>query len=72
MQKHLARYIRQGIDSGEIRADVDPMTGALLFLGTLRGMMLQVLLNPSAVDLELVHTQMLAFIEHALACVPQA
>jgi hypothetical protein len=38
----------------------------------LRGIMLQVLLNPSAVDLELLHTQMLAFIEHALASVPKA
>ena len=67
VQKHLARYISEGIDKGEIRPDVDPMTGALLFLGVLRGMMLQILLNPSAVDVELVHTQMLAFIEHALA-----
>lgn len=72
VQKHLARYIREGIDNGEMRADVDPMTGALLFLGTLRGMMLQVLLNPAGVDLELVHSQMLAFVENALACAPSA
>jgi hypothetical protein len=65
----LAQYIREGIEKGEMRPDVDPMIGALLFLGTLRGMMLQVLLNPSAVDLELVHTQMLAFVENALASV---
>jgi AcrR family transcriptional regulator len=70
VQKHLARYISEGIDNDEIRPDVDPMTGALLFLGTLRGMMLQVLLNPAGVDLALVQTQMLAFIEHALASVP--
>jgi AcrR family transcriptional regulator len=69
VQKHLARYISEGIDNGEIRSNVDPMTGALLFLGTLRGMMLQVLLNPASVDLELLHTQMLAFIENALASV---
>jgi AcrR family transcriptional regulator len=72
VQKHLARYIREGIDNGEMRPDVDPMTGALLFLGTLRGMMLQVLLNPAGVDLELVHSQMLAFVENALACAPSA
>ncbi|KKX58838.1 TetR/AcrR family transcriptional regulator [Pseudomonas putida] len=69
VQKHLARYISEGIDNGEIRSNVDPMTGALLFLGTLRGMMLQVLLNPASIDLELLHTQMLAFIENALASV---
>jgi AcrR family transcriptional regulator len=69
VQQHLAQYIREGIEKGEMRPDVDPMIGALLFLGTLRGMMLQVLLNPSAVDLGLVHTQMLAFVENALASV---
>jgi len=31
--------------------------------------MLQVLLNPASIDLELLHTQMLAFIENALASV---
>lgn len=72
VQRHLARHIREGISNGEIRSQIDPMLGALLFLGTLRGMMLQVLLDPVSVDLELLHTQMLAFIEHALASVPSA
>lgn len=72
VQKHLARYIREGIDNGEIRPQVDPMTGALLFLGTLRGSMLQVLVDPVNADLELLQGQLLGFIEHALASVPPA
>ncbi|MCP1419148.1 AcrR family transcriptional regulator [Pseudomonas laurylsulfativorans] len=72
VQKHLARYIREGIDNGEIRPQVDPMTGALLFLGTLRGSMLQVLVDPANADLELLQGQLLGFIEHALASVPPA
>jgi AcrR family transcriptional regulator len=70
VQKHLAGYIREGIDNGEIRPEVDPMAGALLCLGTLRGLMLQVLLDPASADLALLHSQLMAFIEHALARVP--
>jgi AcrR family transcriptional regulator len=72
VQKHLAGYIREGIDQGEIRPEVDPMAGALLILGTLRGLMLQVLLDPASADLTLLHSQLLAFVEHALASVPAA
>ena len=70
--EHLAGYIREGIESGEIRAQVDPLAGALLILGTLRGMMLQFLLDPAGIDLKLLRTQLLTFIEHALASVPPA
>ncbi|MNY24141.1 transcriptional regulator BetI [compost metagenome] len=70
VQQHLAGYIRAGIDNGEIRASVDPLAGALLILGTLRGTMLQVLLDPTDVDLGVLHEQLLAFIENALASVP--
>lgn len=72
VMEHLAGYIRQGIDSGEIRAQVDPLASALLILGTLRGMMLQFLLDPAGIDLKLLRTQLLTFIEHALAAVPPA
>ena len=33
VQQHLAHYISEGIASGEIRAQVDPMAGAMLILG---------------------------------------
>jgi hypothetical protein len=72
VQKHLAGYIREGIDQGEIRPEVDPMAGALLILGTLRGLMLQVLLDPASADLTLLHSQLVTFVEHALASVPAA
>lgn len=70
VQQHLAGYIRAGIDNGEIRANVDPLAGALLILGTLRGTMLQVLLDPAGVDVGALHEQLLSFIENALASVP--
>lgn len=71
VMEHLAGYIRVGIDTGEIRPQVDPQAGALLILGTLRGMMLQFLLEPARIDLKLLRTQLLMFIEYALASSPR-
>ncbi|WPN44804.1 MULTISPECIES: TetR/AcrR family transcriptional regulator [unclassified Pseudomonas] len=67
VQQHLAHYISEGIASGEIRAQVDPMAGAMLILGALRGTMLQFLLDPSDIPLKQLHDQLLAFVEHAMA-----
>jgi AcrR family transcriptional regulator len=47
---HVERGIRQGIDSGEIRSDVDPAAQAALLVGTLRGISLQRLVDPQHFD----------------------
>lgn len=67
VQQHLAQYISEGIASGEIRAEVDPMAGAMLILGALRGTMLQFLLDPSDISLKRLQGELLAFVEHAMA-----
>ncbi len=72
VQQHLAQYISSGIANGEIRRDVEPQAGATLILGTLRGSMLQFLLDPAGIDLAALRKQMLDFIEHAMAAVPPA
>jgi AcrR family transcriptional regulator len=58
--------IRIGIAQGEIRADTDPATTAVLLLGTLRGVMLQRLLD-RRVDLLEVRDHLLAIVDRALA-----
>jgi AcrR family transcriptional regulator len=67
VQQHLAHYIGEGIANGEIRADVEPLAGATLILGALRGTMLQFLLDPSDIPLSALQAELLAFVEHALA-----
>ncbi|MNF13872.1 hypothetical protein D3C80_2158680 [compost metagenome] len=49
---------------------MQPQAGATLILGTLRGSMLQFLLDPAGIDLAGLRTQMLDFIEHAMAAAP--
>ncbi|WP_223525330.1 TetR/AcrR family transcriptional regulator [Pseudomonas sp. A-B-26] len=66
VQQHLARYIGEGIANGEIRSDVQPMAGAMLILGALRGTMLQFLLDPSDIPLSALQTELLAFVDHAM------
>ncbi|VVM96543.1 hypothetical protein PS862_04490 [Pseudomonas fluorescens] len=72
VQQHLAQHIRCGIANGEIRASVQPLPGAMLILGAMRGAMLQFLLDPAGIDLAALHKQLLDFIGHAMAAVPSA
>lgn len=67
VQQHLADCISAGIANGEIRADVQPLPSAVLILGTLRGSMLQFLLDPAGIDLAVLQRQLQDFIETALA-----
>ena len=46
--------IEEGIRAREIRASVDPATQAALMLATLRGLVIQRLLNPNSFDLDAV------------------
>jgi AcrR family transcriptional regulator len=67
VQEYLARQVRIGMANGEIRAGVEPLATAALILGAMRGMMLQFLLDPTAIDLAQFQTQLLSFLDGALA-----
>ncbi len=62
----LAKQIEIGIGNGEIHADNDPLTAATVLIGTMRGMMLQLLLDPSTADSALLHKQLLRLIKTLL------
>ena len=47
----IERAIREGMDAGTIRADVDPSAQAALLLGALRGLAFQALLDPDGIPL---------------------
>jgi len=59
-------HMRAGIAKGEIRADIDPVAASVMLLGTLRGVMMQSLLDPG-IDLAQVRDSVLAMAERSLA-----
>ena len=59
-------HLRIGIASGELRADIEPASMAVLLLGSLRGVMLQWLLD-GAIDLKAVRDRLLAMLDLTLA-----
>jgi len=62
----LAKQVNIGIANGEIHAGTDPLAAATLLIGTMRGMMLQLLLDPSTADPARVHKQLRRLIETLL------
>jgi len=70
VQDYLVAHISTAITAGDIRATVDASATAALIVATLRGLMLQHLLDPQCVDLAAVQRQMLDFVEAALAAAP--
>lgn len=52
LRRDLTRWIRAGQEEGSVRADIDAMTEATLFLATVRGVTLQWLLDPGSVRIE--------------------
>jgi len=61
-----ATLIRQGIEAGEIRADVDATLQASLLVATLRGVVRQWLVDPS-VDLDLISKELIGNLRRSLA-----
>jgi AcrR family transcriptional regulator len=59
-------HIRVGIESGEIAADADPKTTAVILLGAMRGVMLQ-WLSDNEIDLIRIRDRMLAIVDQVLA-----
>ena len=50
-RNRLANLARRGIESGEFSAGVDPEAAGILILGLLRGVTMQALADPKAIDL---------------------
>ncbi len=61
------RSLRAGVKTGMIRADVDVPAQAALFLGSLRGITLQWLIDPNALDLKRVYEGLEASLVHGLS-----
>ncbi|MNE88150.1 hypothetical protein D3C80_1854230 [compost metagenome] len=55
-----------GIVNGEIPADTDPLTAATLLIGTMRGMMLQLLLDPTTAAPAVLHKHLRRLIKTLL------
>jgi AcrR family transcriptional regulator len=53
----MARAVRRGVEDGSLGADVDPPAAAVALVGLLRGVGLQRLLTPDAVDLDAVRAE---------------
>ena len=51
----VSEWIAEGLNNGEVREDVDPNVYAVLFLGVVRGVTLQYLLEPDKIDLDAVN-----------------
>jgi len=58
-------HIRIGVESGEIAAEADPKTTAVILLGAMRGVMLQ-WLSDNEIDLIRVRDRMLAIVDQVL------
>lgn len=65
-RKGLVKQIQAGIDAGEIRADIDPQTQAVLLLAQLRGIVTQWLIDPKGVDIKAARDELLASVERSL------
>jgi AcrR family transcriptional regulator len=66
LREGTTRTIRAGIKSGAVRADVDASAQAALFLAVLRGITLQWLIDPAALDLARVYRALSAWLARGL------
>jgi AcrR family transcriptional regulator len=67
---HVESAVREGIEDGTIRPGVDPAAAAFAIVGQLRGISLQLQLNPAAADLEAVGEEVREWLDRALAPPP--
>ena len=66
-RKSVQRLIEEGIRTGEIRSDVDPAAYSALFVGTLRGLVVQHLMKPRAFEVDRVCRELISSIERSLS-----
>jgi AcrR family transcriptional regulator len=67
----VARWIKTGIELGEVRRDVDPAVEAALYVGMLRGLALQWLTSPGAIDLDGMRDEIVEMLRARLARRPR-
>jgi AcrR family transcriptional regulator len=67
LRERSEQRIREGIANGTVRPDVDVSAEATLFLAALRGITLQWLVDPEAVDLERVYAALDDWIQRGLS-----
>ena len=60
------KLIEGGMQTGEIRDDVDPVAYSALFVGMLRGLVVQHLMKPRAFDIDQVCRELILNIERSL------
>lgn len=70
-RRSIATWIRKGQQAGTVRADVDPRAEAVVFLGMIRGVTAQWLLDPKGVDLVGALTQYAADLPRTLSSCPR-
>jgi len=63
----IARIIASGIKRREIRSNIDSHAAAVLILSALRGVMLQWLLDPEQVDLDVIKKEFLDSLHRSLS-----
>ena len=59
-------YLREGIERGEVRRDIDPVAHAALLIGTLRGVSLLAVTDPDSLDLDALASELVRTTERAL------
>jgi len=62
----IQKLVEEGMRTGEIRRDVDPGAYAAMFVGTLRGLVMQHLMKPPAFDIDRVCRELALSIERSL------
>ena len=60
------KLIEEGVRLGEIRRDIDPAAYSALFVGMLRGLVVQHLMKPRAFDIDRVRREVILSIERSL------
>jgi hypothetical protein len=59
-------YLREGIERGEVRRDIDPEAQAALLIGTLRGISLLAVTDPDSLDLDALSAELVSATERSL------
>jgi AcrR family transcriptional regulator len=59
-------YLREGIEQGEVRSEIDPEAHAALLIGTLRGISLLAVTDPDSLDLDALGTELVSATERSL------
>src|SRR6202161_1653543 len=65
-RRSVQKLIEEGVPRGEIRRDVEPAAYSALFVGMLRGLVVQHLMKPRALDIDRVCRELVLSVERSL------